>query len=70
MKNRWTQASNSGTATGGGQTGNMCLHCAAIDHTAPHQNNSYYFNPKNMTDRREWAQKFLDEKGVAYNDDE
>ena len=68
MKKRGTQASNSGTSAGGGQMGNVCPHCAAVGRTAPNKNNSYYFDPKNMTDRREWARKLMDELGVAYND--
>ena len=70
MKNRGTQASSICTTAGGGLTGFVCPHCAAVGRTAPHKNNSCYFNPKKMTERREWDRKFMDEKGVACNDDE
>ena len=52
MKNRGKQASNIVTTEGVGNTGNVCPHCAAVGRTAPHKNNSCYFDPKNMTDRR------------------
>ena len=70
MKNRGTRASNIGTTAGGGQTENVCPYCAAVGRTASNKNNYCYFDPKNMTGRRKWDQKLMDEKGVAYNDDE
>ena len=70
MKNRGTQASSIGKMTGGELVGNVCPQCAAVGRTAPHKNNSCYFDPKKMTDRREWDQKFMDKKGVAGKDDE
>ena len=42
--------------------GNVCPYCTAVGRTDPHKNNSYYFDPKKMTDRREWARKLMDEK--------
>ena len=69
IKKRGTQASSIRTMTGGGLTGNVCPKCAAAGRTAPQKNNSCYFDPKKMTDRREWARKLMDEKGVACNDD-
>ena len=45
--------------------GNMCPHCAAVGLTSPHKKNSYYFDPKKMTYRKEWARKLMDKKGVA-----
>ena len=65
-----TQASSISKRAGGGLTGNMFPHCAAVGRTAPHKNNSCYFDPKKMTDRREWVRKLMDEKVVAYNDGE
>ena len=70
MKNKWTQASNIGTTAGGGLTGNVCPQYAAVGRTAPHKKNSCYFDPKKMIDRREWARKLMDEKQVAWDDDE
>ena len=70
MKKRGTQASNIGKTAGGGLTGNVRPHCAAVGRTASHKNNSCYFEPKKMMDRREWDRKLMDENGVARNDDE
>ena len=70
IKKRGTQASRIGTEAVVGLTGDMCPQCAAVGRTAPHTNNSCYFDPKKMTDRREWARKLMDKKGVACNDDE
>ena len=54
---------------GGGLTGNISPHYAAVGRTAPHKNSSCYFDPKKMADRKEWTQKLIDEKGVACNDE-
>ena len=70
IKNKGTHSSSIGMTTGGGLTRNMCPHCAAVGRTAPHKNNSCYFKPKKMTDRREWDHKLMNEKVVACNDDE
>ena len=63
MKKRGTQESIIGTTAGGGLTGSMFAHCAVVGRTAPHKENSCYFDPKKMTGRREWARKLMDEKG-------
>ena len=55
---------------GGGLTGNISPHYAAVGRTAPHKNSSCYFDPKEMTGRRKWARKLMEEKGVTCNDDE
>ena len=68
IKKRGTQASNIFKTSGGGQTGSVCPYCAAVGRTAPHKNNSCYFNPKNMPDRREWGRKLMNDEGVAYSD--
>ena len=68
MKKKGTQSSSIGTTAGGGLTVNMCPHYAAVRPTAPHKNYPCYFDPKKITDRREWARKLMDKKGVAYND--
>ena len=70
MKKRGAQASSIRTTVGGGLTGNVCPHFAAVSRTAPHKKNSCYFDTKKMTNRREWAGKLMDKKGVAYNYDE
>ena len=49
---------------------NIYLHCAAVGCIAPHKKNSCYFDPKNMTERREWARKLMDKKEVECNGDE
>ena len=70
MKNKGTQASRIGTTAGGGMKGNVCPHCAMVGCTAPHKNNSCYFDPNKMTGRREWARKLMDDKGLACNNND
>ena len=70
MKKTWTQASIISTMAGGGLMGTVCPHCAEVGRTAPHKNNSCYFDPNKMTDRRVWAQKWMEEKGVVRKDEE
>ena len=69
MKNRGTQASSVGTMTGGGLVGTLCTHYKAVGLTAPHRKNACYFDPRKMTDQKEWYQKLMDGKGVACKDD-
>ena len=45
MKNKGNQASRIGTTEGGAMTRNVFPHCAVVGRTAPHKNNSCYFNP-------------------------
>ena len=68
MKNIGTPTSSIRTSAGGSITGNMCPHCAAIGHSTAHKNNACIFDPKKMTDIREWACKLMDKKGVACKD--
>ena len=49
-------------------TGNVCPHCAAVGSLAPHKRGSCYFDPKKMTDRREWDRKLMYKKVVACKD--
>ena len=51
-------------------TGNMCPHCAVVRRSTSHKNNACYFDPEKMTDRREWAFKLMDKKGVACKGDD
>ena len=51
--------------SGGGLMGNVSPYYAAIGHIASHKNNSCYFDPKKMTDQREWTRKLMDKKEVA-----
>ena len=51
-----------------GMTGNLFPHCAVVGRSAPHKKNACYFDPKNMTERREWDRKLMDEKGAACKD--
>ena len=69
MEKRGTQASSIRKMTGGGLVGTVFPYCAVVGRTAPHKNNSCYFDPKKMMDRREWARKLMDEKGMACKDD-
>ena len=57
-----------GTTAGGGMTGNMYPHCYVVGRSALQKNNACYFDPKKMTDMREWARKLMDKKVVAYKD--
>ena len=70
MKKRGTQASSIGKMAGGGMVGNVLPKFAAVGHTTPHKKNSCYFDPKNMTERREWSRKLMNEKVMACKDDE
>ena len=71
MKKRRTEDAGVGTFTGGGLVGTtVCKHCAAVGRTAPHRKKACYFDPRKMTDIKEWAQKIMDEKGVVCKDDE
>ena len=70
MKKKGNQASSISTTKGGGLMGNVFPQCAAVGRTAPHKKDSCYFDPKMMTDRREWDRKFMDDKGVTCNDNE
>ena len=54
-----------GTTAGGGMTGNVFPHCAVVGRSAPPKNNTCYFDPNKMMDRKEWACKLMDEKGMA-----
>ena len=73
MKNRGTQACNSGTASGGGHMGNVCPHCAGVGRTAPHKDNSCYFDPKklrtegsglkNLWTRKDWHTMMTNDSG-------
>ena len=67
MKNKGTQAT-SGATLPGGMT--ICAHCEVVGHTEPHRKNASYFDPRKMTDRKDWARKLMEEKGVNCKDDE
>ena len=56
--------------TEGGLMGNVCPHYAAVGRTVLYKKNVCYFEQKKMTDKREWARKLMDEKGVACKDEE
>ena len=67
LKKRGTQATSSATLTGATM---VCTHHEAVFRTAPHRKNACYFDPRKMTDRKNWARKVMDEKGVKCKDDE
>ena len=46
-------------------TGNVYPLCTVVERSAPHKKNACYFDPKKMTDKREWACKLMGKKGVA-----
>ena len=70
LKKRGMQAYSVGKLAGGGLLGTVCTHCEAVGRTTPHRKNACYFDPRKMTDRKEWDQKLMDKKGVACKDDE
>ena len=70
MKKRVTHASSIDKMEGGGLVGTVCKHCEAVGRTATHRKNACYFDPRKMTDRKEWDRKLMDKKGVACKDDE
>ena len=67
LKKRGTHATRGATFSGGTT---ICTHCEAIGRTASHKKNSCYFDPRKITDRKDWSRKLMDEKGVACKDDE
>ena len=70
MKKEGNPTSSIGTTAGGGMTGNVCPHCAVVERLSLHKKNACYFDPKKMTDKRDWDCKLMDEKGVACKDDD
>ena len=67
LKKKGTQATSGATLPGGTA---VCTHCEAVGRTAPHRKNACYFDPRKSTDRKNWARKLMDEKGVKCKDDE
>ena len=65
LKKKETQATSGDTLPGGVT---VFTHCDAVGRTAPHRKNSCYFDPHKMTDRKDWARKLMDEKGVIYKE--
>ena len=54
IKKRGTQASSIGTMSGGGMMVTVCTYYEAVRCTAPQRMNACYFNPRKMTDQKEW----------------
>ena len=46
----------------------ICKHFEAVGRTAPH-GKKWFFDPKNMTDRKEWAQELMKKNGLPWKDD-
>ena len=63
-------ASVTSRATFPGGTTTVCTHCEAVGRTAPHRKNACYFDPRKMTDRKYWARKLMEDKGVKCKDGE
>ena len=47
----------------------ICKHCEAVGRTAPHGKN-FFFEPKKMTERKEWARYLMEKNGVPCKDNE
>ena len=67
LKKRGTQATSGATLQVGTT---VCTNCEAVGCTEPHRKNIFYSEPYKMTDRKDWARKLMDEKGVACKGDE
>ena len=68
LKNKGTSATIRDTVPGRATT--ICTHFEVVGHTAPHRKNAYYFDSRKMTDRKDWARKLMEEKGIKCKDDE
>ena len=68
LKKKGTPTNSGATFPGGATT--ICTNCEAVGRTVPHRKNACYFDPRKMTDRKYWARKLMEEKGVKYKDDE
>ena len=67
-KKKGASATSGTTLTG--VNNNICTHCETVGSTAPHKKNSYYFDPRKMTDRKDWARRLMEEKDVKFKDNE
>ena len=47
----------------------ICKHCEAVGRTTPHEKKCF-FDPKKITDRKEWARDIMEKNGVPCKDDE
>ena len=68
LKKKGSSATSGATVPGGKTT--ICTHCEAVGRKAPHRKNACYFYPRKMTDRKDWARKLMEEKGIIFKDDE
>ena len=46
-----------------------CKHCAAVVQSAPHHNNTCYFDPKKNKERQGWEKRLMEAKGIVFNDE-
>ena len=68
LKRKGSSATSGATVTRGINT--VCTHCEAVGRKVPHRKNSCYFDPRNITDRKDWARRLMEEKSVKFKDDE
>ena len=47
----------------------QCKHFAAVGRMDPHRNNKCYFDPSKNKERMGWEKRFMEEKGVLFNDE-
>ena len=74
-KNTAFKKKSGGKANDGGTTNLestpfVCPHWAAVGRSTPHKKNTCFFDPQKMTDRKDWARKLMDDKGVVCKDNE
>ena len=67
LKKKGTQVTSGDTLSVGTT---IYAHCEAVGRTAPHRKNACYFDPQKMIDRKYWARKLMEEKGVKCEDNE
>ena len=70
LKKKGTPNVTFGTNAGGGMTENVCTRCAAVRCLDSHKKGSCYFNPKKITERREWDCSLIDKKRVLNKDND
>ena len=47
----------------------QCKHFAEVGRMDPHRNNKCYFDPSKNKERMGWEKRFMEEKGVLFNDE-
>ena len=67
LKNKGASVTSGATVPVGNNI--ICKHCEAVGQKAPYRRNSCYFDPRKNKDRKDWARRLMEEKGVKFNDE-